>query len=102
MRTTRKAQPLRLTSQYVRGVRGADSAAMDAKGRDWYRAPDGAGDRLTDQDVPEWPPCVACGGGVDWTDSAHWYTGLVDTETLFLHDSPKCVVLVYPETESVR
>lgn len=89
--------PVRLTSQYERGVKGADVAAADAAGRDWYRE-DNLSDVFTDQDVPEWPPCAACGHGVDWINEPHWFHQIIGG-ALYLHDDQRCVTLVYPESE---
>ena len=88
--------PLQLTSQYARGEDGANVAAVDAQGRDWYHGTfNGTG--VEDQDFPVWPPCVACGRGVDWPNDPHWYHASADptlTDDLFLHDT--CATLVYP------
>ena len=95
------AHPMQLTSQYARGVRGAEDAALDADGRDWYRH-EGPLDQ-DDDDVPVWPSCMACGQGVDYINEPHWFfadvTGGMDR---FLHDDPRCVRLTYPSGEADR
>lgn len=89
-----KVQPLLLTSQYARGVRGADSAAEDEFGRDWYLA---SPLDAFDEDVPVWQKCVVCGTEVDELSYSHWYQadGLIEA-----HE--ECVELVYPTLEMAR
>jgi hypothetical protein len=96
MNTEADRRPLRLT---LRGYSDDDYdyvAADDCDGRVWaFTEPI---DGCTDQDLPEWPPCVACGLGVDWVYKLYWRT-----TTLFgdecLHDDPRCVVLLRPDAE---
>ena len=84
--------PLRLTSQYELGVMEADEAAVDAEGLDWYRdSGRGDADALTDEDVPTWPLCVACGLGVDWLHDPHWHHNDDPDGHLWAHDAPQCV-----------
>lgn len=86
--------PLRLTSQYVRGAWVGNSAAVDARGRDWYLA-----GRLDYKDSARRPvacsPCITCGGKVNFAANSHWYQPDGD---LVAHDLPQCVNFVYPET----
>lgn len=85
-------EPYALTSQFCRGVRGAEDAAQDATGRFWSRGPALADQ--DDEDFPVWPKCLACGREVDMLDEPHWYQ---PDENLYLHDAPACVTVTYPE-----
>jgi hypothetical protein len=93
MPTGDNTRQLRLTSQYARGVRGADAAALDAQGRDWYLS---SPDDVQDRDWPLWPKCVVCGRAIDpLTDPAWFSPGAPGNVDLWAH--PDCAVLVYPD-----
>jgi len=88
---------MQLTSQYCRGVRGADTAALDAEGRDWYFYRERMDSDCPDQDVPEWPACMVCGVGIDWPEGEpHWFQPDLHA---FLHEG--CMVLSYPPRDAI-
>lgn len=88
-------KPLRLTSECERGDPDAKDVAFDDEGRDWGYCEVDKDDLIPDADqvVPEWPPCVACGGGVDTVYEPCWWHGMHPEEDLYAHS--QCVELLF-------